>query len=105
MIFLTGRRTFLKQTSPGKSIIRRIASGGAWTFVGTGCFSAASLLSSMMCSRHLGREGFGRLSALVSTMGLCALFAGLGMGLTATKYVAEYRTSDPERIGRIIALL
>jgi O-antigen/teichoic acid export membrane protein len=38
-------------------------------------------------------------------MGLCALFAGLGMGLTATKYVAEYRNSDPERIGRIIALL
>jgi O-antigen/teichoic acid export membrane protein len=31
-------------------------------------------------------------------------FAGLGLGITATKYVAEFRTRDPERAGRIIAL-
>jgi O-antigen/teichoic acid export membrane protein len=31
-------------------------------------------------------------------------FANLGVGLTATKYVAEFRKTDPQRAGRIIAM-
>ena len=33
------------------------------------------------------------------------VFAGFGMGLAATKYVAEYRSEDPQRAGRIIAFM
>jgi O-antigen/teichoic acid export membrane protein len=32
------------------------------------------------------------------------VFAGFGMGLTATKYVAEFRTTNPVKAGRILAL-
>ena len=32
------------------------------------------------------------------------VFAGLGLGLMATKYVAEFRTNDPQKSGRIIVL-
>ena len=32
------------------------------------------------------------------------VFAGMGLGLTATKYVAELRVTNPHRAGRIIAL-
>jgi O-antigen/teichoic acid export membrane protein len=32
------------------------------------------------------------------------VFAGLGLGITATKYVAEFRTKDPARAGRIIQM-
>jgi len=39
-----------------------------------------------------------------STVGMFGVFAGMGLGLTATKYVAELRQSHPERAGRIIAL-
>jgi O-antigen/teichoic acid export membrane protein len=39
-----------------------------------------------------------------STVGMLGTFAGLGLGVTATKYVAEFRGRDPERAGRIIAL-
>ena len=35
---------------------------------------------------------------------MLGVFAGLGLGLTATEYVAECRTRDPERAGRIVAL-
>jgi len=35
---------------------------------------------------------------------MLGVFAGLGLGVTATKYVAEFRTLDPERAGRVIAL-
>jgi O-antigen/teichoic acid export membrane protein len=39
-----------------------------------------------------------------STVGMVGIFAGLGLGVTATKYVAEFRNRDPERAGRIITL-
>jgi O-antigen/teichoic acid export membrane protein len=39
-----------------------------------------------------------------STAGMFGVFAGLGLGLTATKYVSEFRRQDPTRTGRILAL-
>ena len=38
-----------------------------------------------------------------STAGMFGIFAGLGLGLTATKYVSEFRLQDPIRAGRILA--
>ena len=52
----------------------------------------------------LGKVGFGELGIIQSTVGLFGVLAGLGLGLTATKYVAEFREKDPAKTGRIIAL-
>ncbi len=57
-----------------------------------------------MCARFLGKAGFGELGMVQSTVGTFGIFAGLGLGLTATKYVAELREQDPVRVGRILAL-
>jgi O-antigen/teichoic acid export membrane protein len=52
----------------------------------------------------LGKTGFGELGMINSTVGMFGLLAGLGLGLTTTKYVAELRLRDPDRAGRIIGL-
>jgi len=39
-----------------------------------------------------------------STTGMLGVLAGLGLGITATKYVSELRRLDPLRTGRILAL-
>ncbi len=52
----------------------------------------------------LGKEEFGKLGIVQSTVGMFQVFAGFGLGLTATKYVAEFRDSDPAKTGRIIGL-
>jgi O-antigen/teichoic acid export membrane protein len=52
----------------------------------------------------LGNEGFGRLGIIQSSVGMFATVAGFGLGLTATKHVAEFRVSDPKRAGRVIGL-
>ena len=39
-----------------------------------------------------------------STTNMFGTFANVGVGLTATKYVAEFRRKEPERAGRIIAM-
>jgi O-antigen/teichoic acid export membrane protein len=52
----------------------------------------------------LGKVGFGELAIIQSTVGMFGIFAGFSLGLTATKYVAEFRNKDPERAGRVVAL-
>jgi len=37
----------------------------------------------------LGTVGFGELGVIQSTVGMFGVFAGLGLGMTATKYVAS----------------
>jgi O-antigen/teichoic acid export membrane protein len=55
-----------------------------------------TLLSSVFAARTLGRETFGHFSFLMSTVTTAAAFAGFGLGLTATRYVARYREEDPQ---------
>jgi O-antigen/teichoic acid export membrane protein len=52
----------------------------------------------------LGKEAFGELGIIQNTSGMFGVFAGFGLGLTSTKYVAEFRAKEPGRAGRIIAL-
>jgi O-antigen/teichoic acid export membrane protein len=50
----------------------------------------------------LGREPFGEFGTIQSTAGLFGAFAGLGIGITATKFVAELRDLDKVRCGGVI---
>ena len=52
----------------------------------------------------LGKQGFGELGIIQSTVGMFGTLAGFGLGLTATKYVAELREKDRDRTSRILSL-
>jgi O-antigen/teichoic acid export membrane protein len=58
----------------------------------------------VITARLLGRAQFGAYGMIQSTVSMFGVFAGVGLGLTATKYVAELRATNPNRAGRIIAL-
>jgi O-antigen/teichoic acid export membrane protein len=89
---------------PTASLRHRFKTGAFWSLAG-GIFSRGSvLLASIGCARILGTRGFGELGMIQSTVGTFGIFAGLGLGLTATKYVAEFRKNDSHRVGRILAL-
>jgi O-antigen/teichoic acid export membrane protein len=82
----------------------RLLSGTLWSLGGTAASRGLTLVASVITARLLGVEGFGALGAVQSTIGLFAVFAGFGLGLTSTKYVAQLRTNAPDRAGRVIAL-
>jgi O-antigen/teichoic acid export membrane protein len=89
---------------PTASLRHRFKTGAFWSLAG-GIFSRGSvLLASIGCARILGTRGFGELGMIQSTLGTFGIFAGLGLGLTATKYVAEFCKNDSHRVGRILAL-
>jgi O-antigen/teichoic acid export membrane protein len=82
----------------------RLARGTFWSLVGTLLSGLLSLVSSILVARMLGKAGVGELGVIQSTVGILSAFAGLGMGLTATKFVAEYRTTDPQRAGAMLGI-
>jgi O-antigen/teichoic acid export membrane protein len=86
------------------SLRGRFARGAVWSIIGAVIAQGTNLAASVITARLLGRVQFGKYGMIQSTVGMLGIFAGLGLGLTATKYVAEFRTRDPERAGRIIAL-
>ena len=80
----------------------RIARGTFWTVSGAIISRLLGLASSVIMARLLGKTHFGEFSTIQSTIGMFGTFAGLGIGITATKYVAELRERDPARCGRVI---
>jgi O-antigen/teichoic acid export membrane protein len=85
-------------------IAYRLAKGFGWSFVGAVLSRVLGVCTSIVVARIIGKVGVGQVGMVQSTVGMFSAFAGLGMGLTATKYVAEFRHTDPGRASRIIKL-
>jgi O-antigen/teichoic acid export membrane protein len=81
----------------------RLAKGAFWSLAGTVVSRGLALVSWILIARMLGKSVYGELGMIQSTVGMFGTLAGLGLGLTATRYVAEYRGKDPAKAGRIIA--
>lgn len=92
------------QILPKDTVSGRFARGAFWSMVGTGIAQALTMFSSIFAARWLGVIAFGELGIIRNTALTFGIFAGLGLGLTATKYVAEYRETDTNRAGIIIGL-
>jgi O-antigen/teichoic acid export membrane protein len=62
------------------------------------------LISSIVVARLLGKKHFGEYGMILYSVNLFTVFAGFGLGLTATKYVAEHRQNDKIKTGKVIGL-
>lgn len=82
----------------------RLARGIFWSIFGTVISRILFLGATALVARILGTSIYGELGMIQSTVGMVSVFAGFGLGLTAIKYVAEFRQNDPDRTGRIIGL-
>lgn len=92
------------QRLEGSPLQYRLARGAFWSLAGTAISRALGLAGSIFVARMLGKAVYGELGIVQSTLGMFLTFAGLELGMTATKHVAELRCTEPERAGRIIGL-
>jgi O-antigen/teichoic acid export membrane protein len=93
-----------QQFAPAGSLRERLTLGAFWSLAGAVISRGFLLAASVVCARFLGKQGFGALGMIQSTAGMFGIVGGLGLGLTATKYVSEFRWQDSTRTGRILAL-
>ena len=96
-------RPFLKRIETS-DVGLRLARGVFWSMAGSVISRGLMLCATVLVARMLGKTVYGELGMIQSTIGMFGVFAGFGLGLTATKHVAEFRQSDTERAGRIIGL-
>ena len=99
-VFLKPYRERLEKSLLGS----RLAKGAFWNLTGTVISRGLNLGSAVIAARMLGKIGLGELGIIQSTVNMFGVFAGLGIGLTATKHLSELRSTDRLRAGRIIAL-
>lgn len=98
--FVRRQREFLRKSS----LASRLTRGISWTIVGHLVSSASTIVASIIVARILGAAQFGSLGIIQSSLGTFMVLAGSSLGLTGTKHIAELKTSDPERAGRILSL-
>jgi O-antigen/teichoic acid export membrane protein len=89
------------QQSP---IGKRIISGTFWSVLGNGFGKMFTFVAMVLVARILGKEAFGEFGLVRSTAMTFVAFSSFGIGITATKYIAELLHTDKERAGRIVGL-
>ena len=87
-----------------QSLKSRIIYGSFWNLAAALSSRGFAFVASIFVARILGAAIYGQLAIINSTVALFATFAGLGLGVTSTKYIAELRDSNRQRAGRIIGL-
>jgi O-antigen/teichoic acid export membrane protein len=90
--------------APAGSVELRFARGVFWSVGGAIASQVLGMIASFVTARLLGKVGVGEVGIVRSTLGAFGVFAGFGLGLTSTKYVAEFRLTNPGRAGRILGL-
>jgi O-antigen/teichoic acid export membrane protein len=82
----------------------RLAKGVFWNVISGVISKGAALLSTIVIARIVGKEAFGEFGIIQSTIMMMGVFASFGTSMMATKYVAEYRYTDSDKVNRILGL-
>jgi O-antigen/teichoic acid export membrane protein len=85
-------------------IRERLIQGTALNLIAVAFNQGSTLIANIIVARILMKQGFGEYAMVQSTLLTAATLSQLATGYTASKYIAEYRSSEPERAGRIMGL-
>jgi O-antigen/teichoic acid export membrane protein len=95
----------LAQAASPSSLHSRFQTGVAFNLVGTFFNQGSTFVVNIVVANLLGRQIFGEYAIVQNTLVAVSVFVQLGIGYVATKYVAELRSTDRERTGRILGML
>lgn len=83
----------------------RFQTGLALNLLGAVFNQGSTFVFNVIAANVLGQPVFGKYGIVASTLATLTQVSQLACGYTATKYVAEFRSSDTEKTGRIIGML
>ncbi len=76
-------------------LLKRFLHGALWSVVAALAARGLPVIGSLIVAGLLGREGYGQLGVVQNTLTLFTVLSGLGLGLSATRFVAANRTINP----------
>ena len=83
---------------------QRILSHSFWILAGNILSKSVLLLATILMTRFLGKEEYGYFGIIKSTILTFVMFTGLELGLTATKYISQYKNDDKTKVEKIVGL-
>lgn len=86
------------------SLRQRILTGSLWSIAGAAVASGCAMAANVISARLLGAESYGQLAIVLATTNLFTTLFSSGLGMTATRFVAEHRNTDSGRAGRVIGM-
>jgi len=87
-----------------RTLAGRLRGGVAFNLLGTAFNQGSTVVVNIVVANLLGRESFGHYTMILATVATIASLGQLSMGYTATKHVAEFRSTERDRASRILAL-
>ncbi|MGO3706438.1 MAG: oligosaccharide flippase family protein [Mesonia hippocampi] len=75
-----------------------------WSVLGTIVSKVLVFYGWVIVANFLGKELYGEVGIVRSTINLFLVFVGSGLGLTATRYIAQYKQQDIDKIGKVVSL-
>lgn len=81
----------------------KLVSDSFWSIFGNGLGSGLLLLAGIIIARFLGSDLYGEYGMVKSTMFYIASFSTFGLGITSTKYVAQFSKDKKEYVKEIIS--
>ncbi len=82
----------------------RIVSGAFWSFTGNALAKIIVLVAGIFCAHILSQKQYGEFGMVRSTINLFVIFGTAGLGMTATKYIAEFKNTERARAGSIYCI-
>jgi O-antigen/teichoic acid export membrane protein len=86
------------------SLRNRLIKGTTLNFIALGFNRGSTLIVNIIVARMLMKDQFGEFAMVYSTLLTVTALSQLATGYTASKYIAEYRSSDPQRTARVMGL-
>lgn len=83
---------------------QRFIGAAFWSVLGSVIGRGSMLVGMIIVARILGKAQYGEFSIIRSTINLFIVASGMGIGYTASKYISQYRNTDPARAGSIYRL-
>lgn len=72
-----------------------------WSLIGSTVGRGLSLIAGILVARFLGKEIYGEYGILKTTLIYIEIFSTFGLGYTATKYIADFKKTNPERVSSV----
>lgn len=97
-------RKQLSNVGGNSALWDRLICGVKWNVLETAIVALGNFAAAIVAARLLGLDDFGGFSIIRSTVYMMASVAGMGLGVTATKYIAELRNSNVSRLTSVLGL-
>jgi O-antigen/teichoic acid export membrane protein len=101
----------LKEKIVSSDLGYRLAKGISWSLISSAISKGLMLISFMLIARILGKEEYGKVGIIRSSITMFMTFSSMGMGLTASRYIAYFRNTDQDKtyqiykVSNLVALL